>query len=354
MVPNRAWRAAAARRRPRQVIASPPAHAGRDDIPTHGRQDTQRAERVSSMHISLRQLSVFAAVARQLSYTRAAEELHLSQPAVSMQVRQLEEEVGLPLFERIGKRIVLTEAGREVHQYSRLIERSLQDMEEVIASLKGVSCGQLQVAVASTVNYFAPRLMAVFQQRYPGISLRLDVTNRESLVQMLDGNTIDLVLMGVPPEDVEVESEAFLDNPLVVIAPPEHPLASVPGIPMERLAEETFVMREEGSGTRQAMERFFAERDLGIRHGMQMTRNEAVKQAVRSGLGLGVVSLHTIELELETGRLVILDVEDFPDHRQWYLVYRRGKRLSPAASAFRDFVVAEAAGIAAPPRLTAR
>lgn len=301
------------------------------------------------MYISLRKLRVFEAVARHLSYTRAAEEFHLSQPAVSMQVRQLEDAVGLPLFERLGKRILLTDAGQEVLHYSQAINRSLREMNEVLESLKGVSQGRLQIAVASTVNYFAPRLLAVFQQRYPGIGLRLDVTNRENLVHLLDSNTVDLVLMGLPPSDIEVESEAFLDNPLVVIAPPDHPLAGARKIPLTRLAEEHFVMRETGSGTRQAMERFFSERGLTIRHGMQMTRNEAVKQAVRSGLGLGVVSLHTIELELETRRLVTLDVEGFPDCRQWYLVYRRGKRLSPAASAFRDFVMAEAAGIAVPP-----
>ncbi|SDX75678.1 DNA-binding transcriptional regulator, LysR family [Allochromatium warmingii] len=305
------------------------------------------------LHLSLRQLRVFEAVARHNSYTRAAAELHLSQPAASMQVRQLEDEIGLPLFERLGKQVVLTEAGREVFQSSRLINQSLREMQEVLESLKGVSRGSLRIAVASTVNYFAPRLLAIFQQRHPKIGLRLDVTNRESLVQMLDSNSVDLVLMGVPPRNVEVESEAFMDNPLVIIAPPDHPLAGERTIPLARLAEETFVMREEGSGTRQAMERFFSERGQTIRHGMQMTRNEAVKQAVRSGLGLSVVSLHTIELELETRRLVTLDVEGFPDRRQWYLVYRRGKRLSPAASAFRDFVLTEAAVIAAPANLDA-
>lgn len=300
------------------------------------------------MHISLRQLRVFEAVAQNNSYTRAAEELHLSQPAVSMQVKQLEDEIGLPLFERLGKQVVPTEAGRELYHYSRAINHSLTEMQEVMESLKGINRGSLRLAVASTVNYFAPRLLAVFQKRYPGIALRLDVTNREMLVQMLDSNSVDLVLMGVPPKNVDVEAEAFMDNPLVVVAPPDHPLASARNIPTTRLSEEVFVMREEGSGTRKAMERFFAERGVEIRHGMQMTRNEAVKQAVRSGLGLSVVSLHTIELELETRRLVILDVQGFPDRRQWYLVYRRGKRLSPAASAFRDFVRTEAAKIAAP------
>jgi len=298
------------------------------------------------MNVSLRQLRVFEAVARLSSYTRAAEELHLTQPAVSMQVRQLEDEVGLPLFEKLGKQISLTAVGHELFHYSRSINRSLQEMEEVIESLKGVNRGRLSVAVASTVNYFAPRLLAAFHQRYPGIGLRLDITNRERLVQQLQANAVDMVLMGQPPDAVDVESEAFMDNPLVVIAPPEHPLAAEKHIGIQRLAGEVFVMREPGSGTRQAMERFFAEQGVTICHGMQMSRNEAVKQAVRSGLGLSVVSLHTVELELETKRLVVLEVEGFPLERQWHLVYRRGRRLSPAAQAFRQFVLDQARGLA--------
>jgi LysR family transcriptional regulator, low CO2-responsive transcriptional regulator len=306
------------------------------------------------MHVTLRQLRVFEAVARHLSYTKAGRELHLSQPAVSMQIRQLEEDIGIALFDKIGRKVGLTEAGRELFEYSRSISRSLQEMEEVIESLKGVSRGRLSIAVASTVNYFAPRLLAVFHQRFPGIHLRLDVTNRESLVRALEANSVDMVLMGLPPEDVDVESEAFMENPLVVIAPPDHPLAKERDIPLSRLANEVFVMREPGSGTRIAMERFFAEHGISPRHGMQMTRNEAIKQSVRAGLGLSVVSLHTIELELETRRLVLLDVEGFPIDRQWYLVYRRGKRLSPPARAFRDFVVAEARSLAGPIPLTAK
>jgi len=298
------------------------------------------------MHVTLRQLSVFESVARNLSYTKASHELHLSQPAVSMQVRQLEDEVGLPLFERLGKQVSLTEAGRELNHYSRRIARALQEMEEVVEALKGVSRGRLSIAVASTVNYFAPRLLAAFHQRYPGIGLQLDVTNRERLVQQLQANTVDLVLMGQPPPGVDVESEAFMENPLVVVASPEHKLVGVGSVSLQRLAEEVFVMREPGSGTRQATERFFAGRGVAIRDGMQMTRNEAIKQAVRAGLGLSVVSLHTVELELETKRLVILEVEGFPLERQWHLVYRRGRRLSPAAREFRQFVLEEARGLA--------
>ena len=299
------------------------------------------------MNVTFRQLTLFESVARNISFTRAAEELHLSQPAVSMQIRQLEDSVGLALFEKSGKRISLTEAGREVFHYSQSINRELSEMEEVLESLKGLSRGRLNIAVASTVNYFAPRLLAEFHKEYPGIKLELDVTNREKLIKMLIENSVDMVLMGQPPENVEVEYEGFMKNPLVVVAPPEHPLCSAKEIPVTRLSDEVFVMREPGSGTRQAMERFFAKRKLKIRQGMQMTRNEAIKQAVRAGLGLGVVSIHTIELELKTERLVILDVEGFPIRRKWFLVYRKGKRLSPPGQAFRNFVLTESNNVAA-------
>jgi DNA-binding transcriptional LysR family regulator len=297
------------------------------------------------MRVTLRQLNVFEAVARNLSFTRAAEQLHLSQPAVSMQIRQLEESVGLELFEKLGKKIQLSEAGRELHHYSQSINRQLREAEEVLESLKGLSRGRLKLAVASTVNYFAPRLLAAFSRLYPGIGLHLDVTNREALVRLLVANESDIVLMGRPPDNLELESEPFMDNPLVVIAPPDHPLAGEKSISLERLAEEIFLMREPGSGTRQAMERFFDEHGYQIRQGMEMTRAEAIKQAVRAGMGLAIVSTHTIELEVETGRLVVLDVEEFPILRRWYVVYRKGKRLSPVAEAFRNFVTDESADI---------
>ncbi|MGD8908227.1 MAG: LysR family transcriptional regulator [Chromatiales bacterium] len=282
------------------------------------------------MHTTLRQMKVFQIVAEQLNYTRAARVLHLSQPAVSMQVKQLEDAVGLPLFEHTGKKIRLTEVGREIYQYARTIFQTFEEMEEVVAAMKGLGTGHLKIAVASTVNYFAPRLLAAFSRSYPGIDLHLDVTNRQRLMGLLKNNEIDIVLMGLPPEDIELEYEPFMENSLVVIAPPGHPLQGVADIPVQRLGEEVFIMREEGSGTRLAMERFFAEQNIEISAGMQMTRNEAIKQAVRAGMGL------------ETGRLVVLDVQGFPLQRHWYMVYRKGKRLSPAAKAFHDFVLSEA------------
>lgn len=293
------------------------------------------------MNLTLRQLKVFESVARLLSFTRAAEELFLSQPAVSIQVKQLEESVGLPLFEHIGKKVHLTEVGREVHQCARAVFQQLEEMEEAVNAMKGVSAGRLDIAVASTVNYFAPRLLAVFSQRYPGVELTLEVTNRENLVRLLEANEKDMVLMGQPPEKLDLEAEPFMENPLVVIAPPGHPLENERSIPPQRLSEEIFVMREPGSGTRLAMERFFQDQGLTIRTGMEMTRNEAIKQAVRSGMGLGVVSMHTIDLELETDSLRVLDVDGLPIPRKWFIVHRRNKRLSPSAQAFRDFVLSD-------------
>lgn len=293
------------------------------------------------MHLTLRQLEVFQAVARHLSYTRAAEELHLSQPAVSMQIRQLGETAGLPLFEKLGKQIHLTEAGREFFHYSQAIGRQLQELEEVIEALKGVHTGHLRISVATTANYFATRLLAAFSRRYPGITFSLDVTNRKTLLDQLANNDTDLVIMGKPPDELELDATAFMDNPLVIIAPPDHPLADEHDIVLSRLRDEVFVARELQSGTRIAMERFFDERGVHLKTGMEMTSNSAIKHAVEAGLGLGIVSIHTLELELEAHRLVILDVRDFPIQRHWYLVKCTGKRLPPVAQAFFDFLMGE-------------
>ncbi len=295
-----------------------------------------------SMHLTLRQLKVFESVARHLNFTRAAEELHLTQPAVSMQIKQLEEAAGLPLFEQLGKRVYLTQAGREMYHYARSVGQQLAEAEEVVEQLKGMKRGHLAVSVASTANYFATRLLAAFAKRNPSITLSLDVTNRETLLRQLEANERDLVIMGRPPEELNLVAEAFMENPLVVIAAPDHPLAGTPRIPLSRLQGEAFVVREQGSGTRIAMERFFAEQGVTLQTGMEMTSNEAIKQAVEAGLGLGIVSIHTLELELDTGRLVVLDAQSFPILRHWYVVHRGGKRLSPVAQAFKGFVLGEA------------
>jgi len=295
------------------------------------------------LHFTFRQLSVFEAVARRLSFSRAAEELHLTQPAVSMQIKQLEENVGLPLFEQLGKKIFLTEAGRELSHYARTIAQQVAEAEAVLGELKGLKRGKLKISVASTANYFAPQLLATFSQRFPDVTVSLNVTNREALLQQLANNEMDLVIMGQPPDGLDLAAETFMDNPLVVIAPVNHPLASEKRIPLERLQRETFLVREQGSGTRIAMERFFAQRGIKLTTGMEMSSNEAIKQAVQAGLGLGIVSIHTVELELEMNRLAVLDVESFPIMRHWFVVHRANKRLSAVSLAFKKFLLDEAA-----------
>lgn len=291
------------------------------------------------MHITFRQMQVFESAARHLNYTRAAEELFLSQPAVSMQIKQLEDNLGIALFEKLGKKIFLTEAGREFFAYSKGVSQQLNEAEEVLEDLKGVTRGRLSVSVASTANYFATRLLADFSKAHKGITVHLDVTNRKSLLSQLESNEVDMVIMGQPPADMELETTPFADNPLVIIAPPEHSLAQKSRIQLEQLQQETFVVREIGSGTRIAMERFFTEKGIRLTTGMEMTSNEAIKQAVSADLGLGIVSIHTLSLELETKRLVVLNAEAFPILRHWYIVHRKGKRLSPVASAFKQFVL---------------
>lgn len=295
------------------------------------------------MHLTLRQIEVFNAVARHQNYTRAAEELHLSQPAVSMQIRQLEEGIGLPLFEQVGKQMHLTDAGDQMYIYGREIAGLLDEAEIVFEAIKGVKHGTLTISVATTASHFATRLLAEFAKQHEGIIISLDVTNRQALRRQLENNEPDLVIMGQPPEGVDVEATAFMENPLVMIAPADHPLIGKKKIQLSHFANENFVVREPGSGTRGATQRFFDEHGVPFNTGIEMTSNEAIRQAVEAGLGLGIVSIHTLELELETRRLNILDVQGFPIKRHWYVIQRKGKRLSPAAEAFKGFVLEQAA-----------
>lgn len=297
--------------------------------------------------LTLRQLKIFEAVARHLSFSKAAAELHLTQPAVSMQVRQLEESVGLPLTEQMGKKIFLTEAGREVFYASQNITAQLGDLGAALTQLKGVESGQFNIAVTSTVNAVATDLLAQFRGAHPQVSIHLDVSNRESVLSQLAANRIDLAIMGQVPEGLELEAIRFMDNPLVVIAPPDHPLTRKKRITAHDLASESFLVRETGSGTRGAMERFFAAKELEIRTSMEMSSNEAVKHAVQAGLGLGILSQQTLEMELALKRLVVLKVEGFPIMRHWYIVHRADKRLSPVAQAFKAFVLGSRTGASA-------
>lgn len=294
-------------------------------------------------HATLRQLRVFEAAARHLSFTRAAEELHLTQPTVSIQLRQLAEFVGLPLFEQIGKRLYLTDAGRELLQASRSALETLLRFEMRAADLRGVKAGRLRVTIITTAEYFVPRLLGRFFERYPGIEIALKVANREQALERLAAYEDDLYVLGQPPEHAAVHAEPFIENPLVVLASRTHPLADAQAIPLRRLVQEPFVLREPGSGTRLAVEKFFAAQGMPLRVlRMELASNEAVKLAVAGGLGITVLSAHTLALERADGELAVLDVEGFPIRRQWYLVYPKARELSVVAATFLDFLRTEA------------
>lgn len=287
--------------------------------------------------ISLRQLQVFEAVARLLSYTRAAEELFLSQPTISMQIKKLESDIGLPLTEQIGKKVSLTEAGNALYQASREILNTLGRFEMQINDQKGLRTGQLRLAVVSTANYFAPRLLGKFHQAYPDINVSLEVTNREHILERMGQNMDDLYLIGKPPTSSDLEFEPYMANPMVVIAPIDHKLAGQKTIPLSVIGDEYFLIREQGSGTRIAIEQLFADAGKTLKVRMELGSNESIKQGVSGGLGIAVLSLHTITPG-DLNELTILDVEGFPMSWQWYVGHPKGKRLSVIAKTFIDFM----------------
>jgi len=297
--------------------------------------------------VTIRQLQIFAAAAGHLSFARTSEQLHLTQAAVSLQIKQLEELVGLALFERRGRKVHLTEAGEHLLRYAQQILDALKDADAAISALKGLRGGRISVGVVSTAKYFAPALLARFQQRHPGVRVALSVNNREVIVRELERNEIDVAIMGTPPQRIETKAVPFADHPLVVVAPPLHPLVRARRIPLAALESEHFLVREQGSGTRSSMERFFAERGFVPTIGNVMSSNETIKQAVMAGMGLALISRHTIGLEAQTGRLVELDVVGLPLVRRWYVVQRAGRFISTAAAAFVQFVVEAAPGLLA-------
>ncbi len=290
---------------------------------------------------TLRQLKVFEAVARNLSFSRAAEELHLTQPAVSIQVNKLEDHAGLPLFEQLGKKIHLTPAGAEMLHSSRIIIQQFKEVEEAMAQFKGVSGGKLNVAVISAGDYFFPRLLVEFARRHSGVTLDFGVCNREELLSQLADNLTDLAVMVRPPLDMDTVSEPFAPHPYVVVAAPNHPLASKKRIPLSRLASEPFVVREKGSDTWNSMEEGFGTHLADLNIAMEIKSTETIKQAVIAGMGVSFLSAHTISRELQVGSLTVLDVQGFPLMLNWYVVHRRNKRLTPVAQAFKDFLMSD-------------
>jgi LysR family transcriptional regulator, low CO2-responsive transcriptional regulator len=285
---------------------------------------------------TLHQLKVFEAAARHASFTRAAEELFLTQPTVSMQIKQLTKSVGLPLFEQVGKRLYLTEAGRELFLTCRQIFETIAQFEMKVADLKGLKQGQLRLAVITTAKYLVPRLLGPFCQMYPGIEISLQVTNHERILERLTNNMDDLYIMSQVPDHLDVAYSQFLENPLVVLAPLNHPLAGEKNIPVERLAGEPFIMREPGSGTRRAIEKILHDNQIEVKVKLELGSNEAIKQAIAGGLGISVLSRHT--LMPDTGDVTILDVEGFPIKRHWYMVYPSGKQQSIVARTYSEYL----------------
>jgi len=296
-------------------------------------------------HATLRQLQVFESVARHLSFSRAAEQLHLTQPAVSTQIKKLEAHAGNALFEQFGKKVHLTAAGAELLRISRDIIDRFEAAENAMAQFKGISGGRLNVAVISAGDYFFPRLLVEFAGRHPGVTLNFTVHNRAELLRHIADNLTDLAIMVRPPSDLDTVNLPFAPHPYAIVAAANHPLAGRRGISRETLLQQPFVVREKGSDTWHSMEDGFGADLARLRIAMEIKSTETIKQAVIAGMGVSFLSAHTVSSELRVGSLSVLDVEGFPLMLNWYVVHHRHKRLAPVAQAFRDFLLADGAAL---------
>lgn len=298
-------------------------------------------------HGTLPQLRVFEASARLGSLTRAAEELHIAQPTASVQIKKLTETVGLPLFEQVGRRVYLTDAGRRLHAGCHEVFRAFATLEETLNGLRATESGHLRLAVCSTGKYFAPRMLGAFIQRYPRVEASLEIHNRKALIDRLANNEDDLYVFASPLDREDVVTQALLPNPLVVFARDDHPLAKARQISLERIADEHFLMREPGSGTRLLATRLFEQRGLAPKIRMELSTDEAIKECILAGLGVSIMSRFTLGLEPEHGRLICLDVDGFPLENHWLFAYPVRKQLSATARAFMDFARLEARSLVA-------
>jgi DNA-binding transcriptional LysR family regulator len=295
------------------------------------------------LNVSIRQLRVFVAAAKHSSFARAAEEMHISPPAVSMQISDLEDSLGLPLFDRVGRSASLTMTGEYFLVHARRILGTLREAEDTIARFRGLKGGRLTIGMVSTAKYFVPRLLAQFRTEHPAVDIRLSVGNRESLVESLVRHDVDLAIMGRPPKELATRAEPFAAHPYVIVSSPSHPLANHEHVPAAALASQPFIVREPSSGTRASMVQFFRDHQIDPLAVMEMPSNETIKQAVAAGFGVGFLSAHAVQQELALGRLAVIAVKGFPVMRQWYVVHRRDRRLPPITEAFQRFVVKEGA-----------
>ncbi|BAP88616.1 transcriptional regulator, LysR family protein [Burkholderiales bacterium GJ-E10] len=292
--------------------------------------------------ITVRQLEILDAVAREGSVTAAANALHLTQPAVSMQLRQLEDQLEIALFEPVGRGLQITEPGRELAALGGDLLRRVDEFVNAARDLRGVRRGRVRLGVVGTAIYFAPRLLAQFMKSHPGLDIKLNIYNRENMLEQLQSYNIDLGIMGRPPEGTSLVGTPFAPNPLAIVVSPSHPLSLRRELTPEDLEHEPFIVREPGSGTRIAMDRYFAEAGVQVNAIMETDSNETIKQAVMAGIGIGFLSLHTVRLEQAAGRIVPLNVAGLPLRRQWFVVHTRQRNLTPAAAEFREYLLREA------------
>lgn len=297
---------------------------------------------MSRRQISIRQLEVLDAMGREGSVTAAAQVLHLTQPAVSMQIRQLEETLGVALFEPVGRGLQMTEPGRELAAIAADLLIRLDNFTRTASEIRGVKRGRVRLGIVSTAKYFVPRLLARFLEAHPGMELKLSVFNRENIIEQLQSYNIDLGIMGRPPEGGTLTGIPFAANPLAIVASPAHRLSRKSNIAPEELENEPFIVRETGSGTRHALERFLADYSLSIKPIMETDSNETIKQSIMAGIGIGMLSLHTVRLEQATDRLITLPVAGLPLRRQWFAVRCRDRQLTPAADEFLQYLLREA------------
>ena len=291
-------------------------------------------------NVTLRQLKTFASVARHLSFVRAAEELNLTPPAISMQIKELETEVGMPLFDRTHRKVTLTMVGEYVLAHARRVLAVMRDAEDMVARFRGLQTGPLDVGMVSTAKYFLPRLLAQFRNEHPGIELRLQIcSNRDELVELMREGTVELAIMGRPPRGWPSRAEPFAMHPHVLVTSVDHRFARAEEVPARALLDEGFIVREPGSGTRAALDEYMSAYHMTPRIAMQMSSNESIKQAVMSGMGVALLSLHTLGLELAHKLIAVPNVEGLPVMRRWHVVNNLAKTLSPPAEAFRYFVL---------------
>ena len=291
-------------------------------------------------NLNLKQLYIFQVVAHHLSFSRAAEKLYLSQPAVSQHIRQLEEYFGVKLFDRVGKQVVLTEAGAYLMEMAQQISNQVEEIHKTFNDLRNLRRGTLTVTADTAAGvYVVPPLLGWFHRAHPLVNIKLEVVNRRTVLQRVSRNETDLAVMGYPEKSPSLVAEPFADNNLVVIASPDHPLAERNRISLQEFSKEPFLIREPGSGTRNTLEKFIANHGINLNITMELGNNSAIKEAVAAGLGISVVSEATIVLELKARKLTILPVEHFPIVRQWYVVHSSQRSLSPLAAEFRRILL---------------